>query len=150
MSQCRNEEIRVIALIILLQLCTETEAKGLLNESALSLLVGFLAKSVRNELPKDYCMWACTRRRSIIRTLEKRITSNDGVVAALLELDILTLLAKALNSPGEAHVTDKYIKTEELRATLTCLWTLSQNADALQLVARNASLVKGPLILTGV
>ena len=137
--------------MILSQLCTETEAKGLLNESALSLLVGFLAKSVRNELPKDYSEWAYTRRRSIIRTLEKRITSDDGVVAALLKLDILTLLAKALDSPGEAHLTDddEDYKTEELRATLTCLWTLSQNVDALQLVARNASLVKCPLILTG-
>ena len=136
--------------MILSQLCTETEAKGLLNDSALSLLVGFLAKSVRNELPKENNMWAATRRRSIIRTLEKRITSDDGVVAALLKLDILTLLAKALDSPGEAHVTIKRYKTEELRATLTCLWTLSQNADALQLVARNVSLVKGPPILTGV
>ena len=136
--------------MILSQLCTETEARGLLNESALSLLVGFLAKSVRNELPQVNTMWANTRRRSLIRTLEKRITSDDSVVAALLKLDILTLLAKALNSPGEAHVTDeyKYRKTEELCVTLTCLWTLSQNADALQLVARNASLVKGPLKLT--
>ena len=130
--------------MILSQLCTETEAKGLLNESALSLLVGFLAKSVRNELPKDNSLWVSTRRRSIIRTLEKRITSDEAVVAALLKLDILTLLAKALDSPGEANVPYEYIKTEELRATLTCLWTLSQNADALQLVARNASLVKGP------
>ena len=130
--------------MILSQLCTETEAKGLLNESALSLLVGFLAKSVRNELPKENNMWANTRRRSIIRTLEKRITSDDGVVAALLKLDILTLLAKALDSPGEAHVTIEEYKTEELRATLTCMWTLSQNADALQLVDRNASLLKGP------
>ena len=129
--------------MILSQLCTEIEAKGLLNESALSLLVGFLAKSVRNELPKVNIMWGATRRRSIIRTLEKRITSDDGVVAALLKLDILTLLAKALDSPGEAF-TNENQKTEELRATLTCLWTLSQNADALQLVARNASFVKGP------
>ena len=136
--------------MILSQLCTESEAKGLLNESALTLLVGFLAKSVRNELPKDNTIWASTRRRSIIRTLEKRITSDDGVVAALLKLDILTLLAKALDSPGEAHVTIESRKTEELRATLTCLLTLSQNADASQLVARNASLVKGPLMLTEV
>ena len=136
--------------MILSQLCTESEAKGLLNESAPTLLVGFLAKSVRNELPKDNTIWASTRRRSIIRTLEKRITSDDGVVAALLKLDILTLLAKALDSPGEAHVTIESRKTEELRATLTCLWTLSQNADASQLVARNASLVKGPLMLTEV
>ena len=134
--------------MILSQLCTETEAKGLLNESALSLLVGFLAKSVRNELPKDNTEWAATRRKSIIRTLEKRITSDDCVVAALLKLDILTLLAKALDSPGEAHVTYEQYKTEELRATLTCLWTLSQNADALHLVAHNASFVKGRLILT--
>ena len=134
--------------MILSQLCTETEAKGLLNERALSLLVGFLAKSVRNELPIDYSEWAATRRTSIIRTLEKRITSDDGFVAALLKLDILTLLAKALYSPGEVKI--EIYKTEELRATLTCLWTLSQNADALQLVARNTSLVKGPLIPTGV
>ena len=136
--------------MILSQLCIETEAKGLLNESALSLLVGFLAKSVRNELPKDNSKWAATRRRSIIRTLEKLITSDDGVVAALLKLDLLTLLAKALDSPGEAHVISETRKREELRATLTCLWTLSQSADALHVVARNASLVKGPLILTAV
>ena len=85
---------------------------------------------------------------SFISTLEKRITSDDGVVAALLKLDILTLLAKALDAPGEAHVTREGRKTEELRATLTCLWTLSQNADAWQLVTRHACLVKGPLILT--
>ena len=133
--------------MILSQLCTETEATGLLNESALSLLVCFLAKSVHNELPKENNQWANTRRRSIIRTLEKMITSDDNVVAALLKLDFLTIIAKALNSPGEAFTTEDQ-KTEELRATLTCLWTFSQNADALQLVARNASLVKGPLILT--
>ena len=133
---------------VTLRLCWDRSERPLLNESALSLLVGFLAKSVRNELPKENSKWANTRRRSVIRTLEKRITSDDGVVAALLKLDILTLLAKALDSPGEAHETVERYKTEELRATLTCLWTLSQNADALQLVARNASLVKGPLILT--
>ena len=134
--------------MILSQLCTETEAIGLLNESALSLLVGFLAKSVRNELPKVKSYWAATRRMRVIRTLEKMITSDDGVVAALLKLDILTLLAKALDSPGEEHVPFEDVKTAERHATLTCLWTLSENEDALQLVARNASLVKGPLILT--
>ena len=96
--------------MILSQLCTESEAKDLLNESALSLLVGFLAKSVRNQLPKDNIIWAATRRRSVIRTLEKMITSDDRVAAALLKLDILTLLAKALDSPGEAHVTNERIQ----------------------------------------
>ena len=144
MSHCRNEELRVAALMILSQLCTETEAKDLLNESALSLLVGFLAKSVCNELPQDSSKWSHTRRRYIIQTLEKRITSDDRVVAALLKLDILTHLSKALNSPGEAHETDEDIKTEELRATLTCLWTLSQDSKALPLIARNAYLIKGP------
>ena len=129
--------------MILSQLCTESEANDLLNETAFSLLVGFLAKSVRNELPQDNTQWAATRRRSVIRTLEKMITSDDRVVAALLKLDIVTLLAKALDSPGEAHVISDHWKTEELRATLTCLWALSQNADAVQLMARNASLVKG-------
>ena len=129
--------------MILSQLCTETEAKGLLNESAFSLLVGFLAKSVRDELPQANTKWAATRRRSLIRTLEKMITSDDRVVAALLKLDIVTLLAKALDSPDEAHVIKEIYKTEELLATLTCLWALSQNADAVQLMARNASLVKG-------
>ena len=130
--------------MLLSQLCTETEAQGLLNESALSLLVGFLAKSVCNELPQDDTAWSAWRRRFIIETLEKRITSNDRVLAALLKLDILTLLAKALDSPGEAHVTDEITRTEELRATLKCLWTLSQNTEALQLIARNAYLIKGP------
>ena len=131
--------------MILSQLCTETEAKGLLNESAFSLLVGFLANSVHNELPPDdkNPRWSRTRRRSLIRTLEKMITSDDRVVAALLKLDIVTLLAKALDSPDEAHVIKEIYKTEELLATLTCLWALSQNADAVQLMARNASLVKG-------
>ena len=126
------------------QLCTEYEAENLLNESALSLLVGFLAKSVRNELPKENTTWAAVRRTFVIRTLEKMITSDDRVVAALLNLDILTLLVKALDSPGEAHVTIEIRKTEELRETLTCLWTLSLDADALQLMAHNASLIKGP------
>ena len=143
-SVCRNEELRVAALILISQLCTETEAKGLLNDSALSLLVGFLAKSVRNELPQDFPGWSICRRTYIIRTLEKRITSDDRVVAALLKLDILTLLAKALDSPGEAHVTNELIRTQELRTTLTCLWTLSQDTEALQLIARNAYLIKGP------
>ena len=145
MRICRSEEVRVLALMILSQLCTEYEAKDLLNWSACSLLVGFLGKSVRNELPPmENTKWAATRRRKVIRTLEKMITSDDRVVAALLKLDILTLLAKALDSPGEAHITIEKYKTEELRATLTCLWTLSLDADALQLMAHNASLIKGP------
>ena len=130
--------------MILSQLCTETEAKGLLNDSALSLLVGFLAKSVCNTLPQDISGWSQCRRRYIIQTLEKRITSDDRVVAALLKHDVLMLLAKALDSPGESHVRYEIRRTEELRATLTCLWTLSQNSEALQLIARNASLFKGP------
>ena len=72
------------------------------------------------------------------------ITSDDRVVAALLKLDIVTLLAKTLDSPGEAHQTVESYKTEELCATLTCLYALSQNADAVQLIARNTSLLKGP------
>ena len=87
--------------------------------------------------------WSNYRRILIIQTLEKRITSDDRVVVELLKLDILTLLAKALDSPGEAHVTSEIRRTEELRATLTCLWTLSQDMEALQLMARNASLFKG-------
>ena len=130
--------------MILSQLCTETEAKGLLNESAFSLLVGFLAKSVSNELPQDNTQWAATRRRSVIRTLEKMITSDDRVVAALLKLDIVKFLAKSLDSPGEANETFERYKTEELCATLICLWALSQDADALKLIARYASILKGP------
>ena len=131
-------------MMLLSQLCTETEAKDLLNESALSLLVGFLAKSVYNELPQETNAWSHYRRRYIIQTLEKRITSDDRVVAALLKLDILTLLAKVLDSPGESHVSNEITKTEELRATLTFLWTLSQDTEALQLMARKAYLIKGP------
>ena len=130
--------------MLLSQICTESEAKGLPNESALSLLVGFLAKSVSNELPQDTTIWSSSRRRYIIETLEKRITSDDRVVAALLKLDILTLLAKALDFPGESEVRNEIRRTEELRATLTCLWALSQNTEALQLIARNAYLIKGP------
>ena len=129
--------------MILSQLCTETEAKGLLTESALSLLVGYLAKSVCNELPQDTSRWSQCRRRYIIQTLEKRITSDDRVVATLLKLDIVTLLAKALDSPGESHVRNEIRRTDELRATLTCLWTLSQDMEAVQLMARNAALFKG-------
>ena len=142
MSHYRNENIRIVAMMILSQLCIESEAKELLNESAFSLLVGFLTKSVSNELLQDGTDWAVTRRKRVIRTLEKMITSDDRVAAALLKLDIVTLLAKALDSPGEANVSE-IRKTEELRATLTCLWALSQNADAVQLMACNASLVKG-------
>ena len=132
--------------MILSLLCTETEAKDLLNESALSLLVGFLAKSVSNELqvPQNMPKWSQCRRRYIIQTLEKMITSDNRVVAALLKLDILMLLAKALDSPGESHVRNEIRITEELRATLTCLWTLSQDTQALQRIARNAYLIKGP------
>ena len=130
--------------MLLSQLCTETEAKGFLNESALSLLVGFLAKSVNNELPEDMTSWSTNRRIFIIMTLEKRITSDDRVVAALLKLDILTLLAKALDSPGETHVTNERRRIWALRATLSCLWTLSHDTEALQLMARNAYLIKGP------
>ena len=112
--------------MLLSQLCTENEAKGLLNESALSLLVGFLEKSVCNELPQDISGWSLCRRRYIIQTLEKSITSDDRVVAALLKHDVLMLLAKALDSPGESHVRYEITRTEELRATLTCLWTLTK------------------------
>ena len=130
--------------MLLSQLCTENEAKGVLNEDALSLLVGFLAKSVSNELPQDATLWTLCRRMYIIQTLKKRITSDDSVVAALLKLDILTLLAKALDSPGEAHVTNERRRIMELRASLSCLWTLSHDTEALQLIARNAYLIKGP------
>ena len=129
--------------MLLSQLCTENEAKGLLNESALSLLVGFLAKSVNNELPQDMIGWSNNRRILIIQTLEKRITSDDRVVAALLKLDILTLLAKALDSPGETHVTNERKRINALRATLSCLWTLSHDTEALQLMARNAHIITG-------
>ena len=112
--------MRVTALMILSQLCTENEDKDLLNESALSLLVGFLVKSGRNELPEDNTRWAAARRTYVISTLEMMITSDDRVEAALLKLDILTLLAKALDSPGEAHVTYEQYKqrnyTQRLRA----------------------------------
>ena len=139
LCECRTEEVRLIALMILSQLSTEKEAKDLLDEGARSLLVGYLGKSVRNELPTDGSKWAATRRTSVIRTLEKMITSDDRAVASLLKLDILAFLGKALSGPVEYSV----YKTEELRATLTCLWTISHDADALQLIVRNASLVKG-------
>ena len=145
MCHCRTEEVRVSALMILSQLCTEKEAKYLLNESALSLLVCFLAKSVRNEFPQDNTMWAATRRRFVIVTLEKMITSDECLVASLIKLDILAFLGKALDAPEDILIN--YTSTDkinEIRATLTCLWAISQVADALQLMARNASLVKGP------
>ena len=139
MHDCRSEEVRVIALMILSQLSTEKEATDLMNESAQSLLVSFLAKSVHNKLIIDDSKWAAVRRTYVIRTLEKMINS-DECVASLLKLDILEILGKVLNAPYEYS----QFKTDELRATLTSLWTISQKANALQLIARNASLVKGP------
>lgn len=53
----RNEEIRVPAVMILSLLATEKEAKDLLNDEALELLVGYLGKCVRNELPTPNTMW---------------------------------------------------------------------------------------------
>ena len=126
--------------MILLQLSTEKEATDLLNESALALLVGFLAKSVHNKLIMDGSKWAAARRTYVIRTFEKMIIS-DKCVVSLLKLDILEILGKALDAPYE----NSQFKTDELRATLTSLWTISQKANALQLIARNASLVKGPV-----
>ena len=87
-----------------------SEAKDLLNESALSLLVGFLAKSVRNELPKDNSKWAKTRRTYVIRTLEKMITSDDRVVAALLKLDILSFSQKHWTPRAKHTLQSKYTK----------------------------------------
>lgn len=130
-----NEEIRVTSVMILSLLSTEMEAKYLLGEHALSRLVGFLAKSVNNELPKEGLLWTLRRRTVVIRSLEKMITSDERVVPALLKLGLLALLAKALEAP----VDDRC----ELRATLTCLWTLSQDSDALSHIAANALLVKG-------
>ena len=139
MRICRSEEVRIPALMILSQLCTEYEAKDLLNLSARSLLVGFLGKSVRNDLPPmENTKWAAYRRMYVIRTLGNMITSDELVVASLLDFRILEFLGEALDVPTENN------KTNELHATLTCLWTLTQNAEALQLMALNASLFKGP------
>ena len=138
MHDRRSEEVRVIALMILLQLSNEKEATELLNDSALSLLVGFLAKSVHNKLKMDGSKWAAARRTYIILTLEKT-TNSDKRVFSLLKLNILELLSKALEAPFE----NSLFKTDELRATLSCLWAISQKADALQLIARNAALAKG-------
>ena len=130
----RNEAVRVPALMLLSTLATEKEAKELLNDNALSLLVDLLGKSVRNELPKEGPLWTSRRRSLVIRTLEKMITSDDRVVATLLKLNLLPLLGNALDSPNATQA--------ELRATLTCLWTLSNGADALQRISKNVELIK--------
>ena len=120
--------------MLLSTLATEKKAKKLLNDNALSLLVDFFEKSLRNELPKEGLLWTLRRRTLVIRTLEKMITSNDRVVAKLLKLNLLPLLGKALDAPNATQA--------ELRAALTCLWTLSNDADALQRIAKDLELIK--------
>ena len=83
---------------------------------------------------------AVGQRTQVIRTLEKMITSNELIVPTLLRMGLLALLGKALESPIQSD------KTQELRATLMCLWTLSQDSDALKRMARDESLVKGVYI----
>lgn len=78
----------------------------------------------------------------IIKTLEKMITSDEKIVATLLKLNLLALLGKVLE---ESFCLSEKQRTNELRATLTCLWSLSQNVDALSSIASDASLVKGIL-----
>ena len=126
--------------MILSLLSTEKKAKDFLNDSAILLLVGFLRKSVRNELQMDDAELAVGQRTQVIRTLEKMITSNELIVPTLLRMGLLALLGKALESPIQSD------KTQELRATLMCLWTLSQDSDALKRMARDESLVKGVYI----
>ena len=123
--------------MILSQLSTEKEVKDFLDENALSLLVGYLGKCVRNEIPEDN-RWGHNRCMMICSTLEKMITSDEHLVAPLLKFDIVSLLQKILDSP------DKIVSyaRAELRATLTCLWALSQDADALKFMASNSLLVK--------
>lgn len=120
-------------------LASENEAKELLNETALSLLVEFLGKSVRNELPKEGPLWTLSRRTLVIRTLEKMITSNELVVVTLLKLNLLPLLGAALDAPNATET--------ELRASLTCLWALSNDAGALQRIAKDEALIKSTVLI---
>lgn len=131
----RNEAVKVPALMILSNLSSAKEAKELLQEEALSVLVGFLGKSVRNELPKEGRLWSLHRRTIVISTLERMITSDEQVVATLLKLELLTLLSKTL---GAQNATQ-----EEVRSALTCLWTLSTDVKALQQISRDENLLRG-------
>lgn len=142
--ECRPAEIRVAALMILSLLSTEKEAKSLLNASALSLLVGYLAKCVRQEIPMDTTKWAHTRRARIISTLEKMITSEESLVAALLQLDIVALLKQTLDTPD----SERCYATEEACAVLTCLWTQSENETAKRLISSDTPLVTGTHTVT--
>ena len=120
--------------MILSLLSTEKEAKDL-NESVISLLITFLWKSVRNELPlENKTKWNQSRRVMIILTLEKVIASDESIIVTLLKLDLLTLLEQALNSPIEGPI--------ETQAILTLLWSLSQDDKALNCMARDTSLLK--------
>ena len=120
--------------MLLSTLATENEAKELLNDNAISLLVDFLGKSVRNELQKEGPLWTLHRRTLIIRKLEKMITADDRQVAKLLKLNLLPLLKNAIDAPQASK--------GELRAALTCLWTLSNDGDALQRIAKDVELIK--------
>ena len=126
--------------MILSLLSTEKEAKDL-NESVISLLITFLWKSVRNELPlENKTKWNQSRRVMIILTLEKVIASDESIIVTLLKLDLLTLLEQALNSPIEGPI--------ETQAILTLLWSLSQDDKALNCMAPDTSLLKCSCLIT--
>lgn len=131
-------------MLILLILSTETEAKELLNDEVITLLVGYLGKCVRKELPTPNLMWVDERCTMIIRTLEKMIISDKHIVAKLFEQNLLTFLGMVLE---EAVCFNESQRDNELSATLKCLWSVSQDAEALLQISNDASLVKGMLSL---
>lgn len=121
-------------------LSTMKDHKSLVNDDSIALLIGHLAKCVRKELTTQKDMWSGKRCTWIIRTLEKMLTSDAQIVATLIKLNLLTFLGKVLD---ESFCSTESQRANELCAALTCLRSLSQCADALSRIARDASLVKG-------
>lgn len=129
-------------MMILSMLTTEKEAKELLNDESLALLVGYFGKCVRKELPAPKYMLVNKRCTWIIQTLEKMITSDEHIVEKLLKLDLLTFLEKVLD---ESFCEVETNRADEISAALTCLWSLSQDFDALLHISRNGLIVMGML-----
>lgn len=134
-----HEVVRDPALMLLITLSTEVQARDLLNETAFTLLVGYLGQSVRHELHKEGPLWTLHGRAMIIRTIEKMATSDESVIGTLVWLDILPLLWTCLDAKGATQ--------EELRAALTCLWTISNDMDAMRHIAHDSWLVKCSLFV---
>ena len=107
--------------MLLCTLATEMEAKGFLKEPELQVLVDYLGKCVNYELGVEGTLWTAKRRAMVIRKLEKIATSDWLCIDRLVGMGILPLLRKALDDPKATQ--------DELRAAVTCLYTLASSTD---------------------